>query len=285
MSISSLATKAARAAARLRCELGFGPTEAICPFDVAEMLSIPVRLVPLPSLEGMYSPSPKPTIIVSVERPMGRRRYTCGHELGHHAFGHGTRLDELSDEDRETWSPEEFLAHRFAAALLMPKLAVESAFARRGWSIGTPTPDTIFVVARELGVGFSTLVGYLERTLGAIPPAMAVSLTRTQLAKIRRRLAGFEVMHDITVVDRHWQCRWIDVEVGDVVMHPPDATFEGRCAIAVDDGSLPHLVATAPGTGTLSVDPLRSAVLLRVSRQGFAGLARYRHLEEVADDE
>lgn len=127
----------------------------------------------------MYAPAPRPTILVSAERPAGRRRCTCAHEIGHHVFGHGTRLDELADDAARSWSPEEFVAHRFAAGLLMPKLAVESAFTRRGLSVSASRPEDVFVVAQDLGVGYATLVGHLERTLGCLTRAAADTLRRS----------------------------------------------------------------------------------------------------------
>lgn len=272
-----------RAAARVRADLGVEPAEGVCPFDIAQQLEIPVRLVALPSLEGMYSPEPEPTIMVSVERPAGRRRYTCGHELGHHVFGHGASLDELADEETETWNPEEFAAQRFAAALTMPKLAVDSAFARRGWSIADATSEMIFVVAQELGVGFTTLIGHLERTLRSIPRATANAHRRVRLPKLRDRLAGFHIEHDLIIVDQHWARRTIDVEVGDVVVLPKGADVQGRCASLID-APVEHVVAEAPGIGKVTLGAGRPPTLLRVSRREFTGLARYRHLEEVADD-
>jgi hypothetical protein len=232
----------------------------------------------------MYSPAPDPTIVVSVERPPGRRRYTCGHELGHHIFNHGTRLDELSDEATRSWSPEEFVAHRFAAALMMPKLAIESGFARRGWPVAHPTPEMVFIIAQEIGVGFATLVGHLERTLGHLPHADADALRRTRLPRLREQLAGFEIEHDLVVIDEHWGRQTIDVEVGDIVVLPKNAQFHGSCASLVQ-GPVQHLVGKTPGIGSMSIDVRRPPVSVRVSRREFAGLARYRHLEEVADDE
>jgi hypothetical protein len=256
----------------------------VCPFDVAEGLEVPVRLVALASLEGMYSPSPRPTIFVSVERPPGRRRYTCGHELGHHVFGHGTRLDELADEAADAWRPEEFVAQRFAAALVMPKLAVDSAFARRHWSIPGATPDRLFVVAQELGVGFTTLIGHLEWTLKCLPRAAADAHRNVRVRSVRERLAGFTVPHDVVVVDQHWGRRTIDVDVGDIVLLPEGAEVDGACASVVATPRH-HVLASAPGVGRVILDAGRSELLLRVSPRGFTGLARYRHLEEVIDDE
>lgn len=284
MNKDELAKEAALAAARLRANLGIGPGDAVCPFDIAEKLEVPVRLVALPSLEGIYSPEPRPSILVSVERPAGRRRYTCSHEIGHHVFGHGLSLDELAGDTSIEATAEEFLAQRFAAALLMPKLAVEAAFARRGWSINAATPDMIFMVAQELGVGFTTLVGHLEQVLRRLTRGRADEHRRVPLAKLRRRVAGFEVEHDAVVVDEHWRRRTVDVEVGDVLLVPPTAEVAGSCASLVS-APVRHLVVCAPGPATVSLRPNQPTIVVRSSRRQFTGLARYRHLEDVTDVE
>jgi hypothetical protein len=284
VSTAELARTAVRAAARVRAELGVGPADGICPFDIAEGLKVPVRLVALPSLEGMYSPDPKPTIVVSVERPAARRRYTCGHELGHHVFGHGTRLDELTDEATKSQSPYEFMAQRFAAALMMPKVAIDSAFADRHWSILHATPEMIFVVAQQLGVGFTTLLWHLERTLRQLPPSSAETLRRARLPQLRERIAGFHIEHDLLVVDRHWRRRTIDLEVGDVAIVPSGAEFDGDCA-SLETRIVRHLIAGKPGIGCLLMEGRHSPISVRVSRRAFTGIARYRHLKEISDDE
>jgi IrrE N-terminal-like domain len=273
-----------RAAATLRADLGLGPTDAVCPFDIADQMGIVVRLVALPTLEGMYSPQPRPAILVGVERPIGRQRYTCGHELGHHVFEHGTRLDQLEDEPTVVaWTPEEFLAQRFSSALMMPKFAVESAFNRRRWPIAKPTAEMVFIVAQELGVGFTTLLEHLERTLGSLSGVATTRLRRISLKKLRASIARFAVSHDVLVVDNYWERRSADVEVGDVVLLPIDASFRGHCA-AFDNQPVPHLIANTPGVGHVSLASATTEVAIRVSRRKFTGLARYRHLEDAADE-
>lgn len=286
MNNSDLARAAVRAAARVRVDLGVGPAEAVCPFDLAEGLEVPVRLVALPSMEGMYSPVPKPTIIVSVERPSGRRRYTCSHEIGHHVFGHGTRIDELADDVVTAWSPEEFLAQRFAAALLMPKVALHAAFAKRGSSPAEATPEMFFVIAQELGVGFTTLVAHLERTLGSLPRARADILRRVRLSALREEIAGLPIEHDLVVIDPQWERRTVDIEVGDLVALRTAVEFHGQCASVIESSaSACHLVAEKPGIGQLVLKGRDLRVSLRVSRRAFTGIARYRHLQGAADDE
>ena len=284
MTRQDLARRAVRAAATLRADLGLGPTDTVCPFDIADQMGIVVRLVALPTLEGMYSPQPRPAILVGVERPIGRRRYTCGHELGHHVFEHGTRLDQLEDERAAVaWTPEEFLAQRFSAALMMPKFAVESAFGRRRWPVAKPTAEMVFVVAQELGVGFTTLLEHLERTLGSLTHVAAIKLRRTSLKKLRAGIARFAVSHDVVVVDNYWGRRSVDVEVGDVVLLPIDATFRGRCAV-LENQPVPHLVTHTPGVGYVSLASATTEIAIRVSRRKFTGLARYRYLEDAADE-
>jgi Zn-dependent peptidase ImmA (M78 family) len=187
------ATGAARRAATLRGRLGYGLADALCPFDVAERLKVEVRFQnESPRMEGFYAPGRPPRIFISSLRPAGRQRYTAAHELGHHEYGHGASLDaELNDNTRE-----EFLANRFARALLMPKLAVANAFQRRGWDPRQTTAEQAFLVAQDLGVGFTTLIDNMSQTLRLLGPDEADRLTKLRLAKVRATVAGHEVEHD-----------------------------------------------------------------------------------------
>ena len=280
-----LATQAARQAARTRASLGINPTSSVCPLDIADRLGVVVRLDAVPALEGLYSPGPKKTVVLGTERPWGRIRHTCGHEIGHDVFGHGTRVDELCVGRRRAWSADEYLADRFSTALLMPKLAVVDALRRRGWDAATVTAEQAFVLAQDFGVGYSNFVSHGERTLGILGGTAAEDLRREarRLGPVRNAVAGFGVAHDVFVGDEHWGVRPLDVETGDVVVVPRDALFSGRCARLSHDPEA-HLVAVEAGEGQLKLRRRTSPIRVRVSRRGFTGLARYRYLAE-ADDE
>src|SRR3989442_641722 len=108
MNKSALAADAVRAAALLRANLGIEAAVGLCPYDLAMQLQIKVSFIGAPSLEGLYSPDPRPAIILNSERPAGRRRFTCGHEIGHHVFNHGCRIDELAEDNASGSTPEEY---------------------------------------------------------------------------------------------------------------------------------------------------------------------------------
>ena len=280
-----MGTLAVREAARVRKRLGLAATSSACPFEAAMELGVVVWLKALPSLEGMYSPGPTPAVVLSNQRPRGRIRHTCAHELGHHVFGHGTSVDELSEGGRRGWKPEEFLADRFATALLMPKLALAAAIRRRGWSAAKLSPRQAFVVAQDFGVGYTNLIGHLERTLKMLDPQAAEGLRRCgrELRSIRSAVAGFEVGKDVFVGDEHWGARPIDMETGDIVVVPPDVLFSGRCARMVCD-PVPHLYGVAAGEGQLRLRRRKHTIVVRVSRTGFTGLAKYRHMDDPDDE-
>ncbi len=243
-------------------------------------MGLAVRFAGLPSLEGIYQAGHKPIIVLSALRPPGRQAFTCAHEIGHHVFGHGTRFDEILDRDEErVFEPEEYVAHRFAAALLMPKLAVEAAFARRGWDPSAPTAENLFVVAQDLGVGYTTLVSHLHHTLHLLSRDAATALERQPLKRLRRAIAGFEPAHDLFVVDQHWGERPVEVEVGDLLLVPPGSRGEGT-AVCELTSPRTHLVAVSPGRAAVTREKDRWSVPVRVARRDYEGLARYRHLED-----
>jgi Zn-dependent peptidase ImmA (M78 family) len=276
-----LAAQAARQAALIRSSLRIGLADAICPFDVAQRLGLTTHFLQASSLEGIYSPEPRPTVVVGSERPSGRQRFTCGHEIGHHVFGHGICFDEAGSQPSHV--QQEFLADQFSASLLMPKVAVDSAFFRRGLKIKDAHPAEILEVSQDLGVGFSTLINHLEFALQALSSDAADCLRRHSLRAIRQGIAGFVVPHELFVVNSAWGTRPLDMQVGDIATVPTGAVYQGTGATYEQNPS-EHLIAIRPGIGQLTLPGRGEPLALRVTRRTFAGLARYRHLEECVDD-
>lgn len=278
-----LARSAVTAALRLRSDLGCPLDIPICPLDFAEALKINVHFRAIPSLEGMYSPN-GPVIVIGSMRPAGRRAFTCAHELGHHALGHGLSVDELvEDQDTNPKTDNEYAADRFAAALLMPKLAVTKAFTSRGWSISTCTTEQAYVIAGFFGVGYTALVGYLDHSLHVIRTGASRRLGQVRLSAIRKRILGFEPAHNLIVVDAHWGERPVDLQVGDVLLLPKGSRVEGS-ALRVGGLVRDQVLVNGVAPGSAEVTANGRIVSARVGRPAFEGLAVYRHLEDDDDD-
>jgi Zn-dependent peptidase ImmA (M78 family) len=280
-----LARDATMAALRLRTSRNKALDVPICPFDMAENLGVTVHLQALPSLEGMYTPN-GPTIVVGGLRPPGRRAFTCAHELGHHVLGHGVSFDELVQDTNASGDRgmKEFAADRFAAALLMPKMAVQRAFSSRGWDPAHCTPQQVYVVAGYLGVGYTTLIGYLSRTLHLLSGADARTLEQVRLPSIRAQLLGSSPTAGLLVVDLLWTARPVDVSTGDVVVLPANTSIEEDGPLIIVEADDRVVIARAARAGIAAVSSRGWSAQVRVSRADFGGLAIYRHLEDHEDE-
>ena len=104
-----LVLKALKAAEQLRKKLNINSLSIIDPVDIALKMGCSVRYENIESLEGMYAKEPSPTIIIGSYRPNGRKVFTCAHELGHHYFNHGTKIDQLTTQNVSGFDSDKFL--------------------------------------------------------------------------------------------------------------------------------------------------------------------------------
>jgi len=244
-----LAREALAAALKLRTSKGRNLVEPICIYDFAEELEIEVRFADISSLEGMYSNAPRPAIIIGSERPAGRRVYTCAHEVGHHHFGHGTRVDEIRSDGAAAapFDPEAFIAQSFAGFLLMPKLAVCNAFAVRAWKPAQTTMEQVYRISNFFGVRYSGLIHHMANSLGILSGSTAEQLLKIKLKDIRGEFVS-DPKRQLVLVDTFWKGRPIDLEVGDLLVAPADTMCEGRCLIHVERNAKGELFeACQPG--------------------------------------
>lgn len=141
---------------------------------------------PMPRQFGAYvaQPGSRPGILINNGLPPAAQRQTTGHELGHHRFGHGTRLDaDLAAPliHQTVWTPEEKAAEAFAAWFLMPRKAVLAALARLG--LARPqAPEDVYQLSLHLGTPYLSTVRHLPslrlasqnlaRTWAAVQPGV-----------------------------------------------------------------------------------------------------------------
>jgi hypothetical protein len=193
------------------------------------------------------------------------------------------RVDELLGQDgaEEGFDPEEFAADRFAGYLLMPKLTVIHGFVKRGWSPEQCTPLEVYTVACWLGVGYSTLVYQMWRSLGLIGDQRAKRLLNCTPKALRTELLGGSDCKQLLTVDRGWSGQKpADIQVGEIVLAPAGTRIEGTCAVRTGDTDAGALFrGKEPGLGRLT-EGGGWAVHVRVSGTGYTGRSAYRHLED-----
>lgn len=261
-------------------------TAPIDPIETAIKCGCEIRFLSLPSLEGVYSPEPRPTIVIGSERPAGRQTFTCAHELGHHIFKHGERIDNLNAHKHNSGkSPEEFLADVFAGFLLMSQIAVLRALKDRGWTATTMQPEQVYRLANFFGVGYGTVTNHLASSLRLIPQEYANELLRVTPKQIKSEY-GTTAGSGIVLVDYNWQHRAIDLEVGDTLVLPHEAKIEDWKQIelveAKDNSSVCR--AIKPGYARSYCHKQNWAANIRISRKNYEGLAQYRFLEEGEEE-
>lgn len=286
---TELAKRALLKATELRDRFDVPLHAAVNVFDLcADRLepAITVRFMGI-SMEGVYLRDER-EIWLGL-RPLVRRVFNCAHELGHCVFGHGSTLDELQVEGAfaQPFNPNEWLANNFAAYLLMPRLAVCRAFSIRGWKAEEATPESCFIVACSLGVGYETLANHLVHSLRLVCGSGAEELLKTRLPKIRRGMLGDQTSDRLLVIDQYHTLGVVDTEVGTGVLLPAGTKVESENLAVVADTARGRLYrAVKPGITRVYAAHNKWAVVVRIMRDQYVGLSRYRHLEiEDGDDE
>ena len=276
-----LSQKAMKAAVKARARAGLDQINPTCVFDLCEKLGLTVRFTDI-NMEGMYSGGEQPRIFVSSQRPLPRRVFTCGHELGHHEFGHGMTIDEMKEEATalKDESPDEFLVNAFSSFLLMPTIGLRGAFARRGANMHTATPVQILAIANNFGVGYATLITHLAYGVQEIAGGRARELLRSTPKSIRRSLLDDDSSAPLVIVDTSWVGKPVDVEVGTSILLPVGSAADGSVLRQAGSCSAGEIYESArPGVGRISLGAGLEH-FVRVSPKDYTGLARYRHLED-----
>ncbi len=284
-----LVLRAALRAEHVRVKCGIALTATVDPLLVAEKQDCEVRFMALPSLEGVYSPAPRPVIVLGSQRPTGRRAFTCAHELGHHEFKHGARVEELNaNRFQGTKDPDEFLADMFAAFLLMSQASVRRALKDREFKPNSIEPVQIFRLACNFGVGYGTLIDHMTWTLRLLNPQHRKNLLKLQPKEMKAQFGG-SPQSEVVLVDRFWRDRAVDLEVGDILVLQQGVIVEDSPRLnrqGTIDGQQTFM-AVARGYIRAFHEEIGWAVNIRVASKHYEGLARYRFLddpEEASND-
>lgn len=279
----ALQMQAIKKAGQIRSKLKLNMFEPINIFDACNTLDVTVRFVPV-SMEGMYvvrEGATKPDILISSLRPFGRRVYTCGHELGHHVFGHGNRIDGLIEEGKPkpVYDNDEFLVDTFAGALLMPIAGIEAAFKKRNWNMSDANAIQYFTISSIFGTGYSTLITHCKVN-GLINEWKATGLQKDSPAKILQRMMGPTTEKPyFKIIDDYAEVSVVDIETGSYIFLPEHTVIEGdhlNKLKKVETGDV--FIATKPGV--IRAVAGSKGYFIRIQNAGYNGLAEYRHLED-----
>lgn len=284
-----LARQALGMSIQVRQEAGLDLENPLDVYALCDQLRIPFRFVPI-SMEGMYRRTPAPYILISALRPLGRRVFTCAHELGHHVFAHSSTIDALvknhkASEVHPPRDPNEFLVDAFAGFLLMPSLGLRQAYAARHVRPEQATPAQHFAVACSFGVGYATLINHLCYGAQLLPRRSISALLSVTPQKIRHALLRSQTISPLVVADEHWRMPTLDAEVGMHLLLPAGAEAASDAIVRVADTLHGRLFrAQRPGIVRLCASDGQWAIFARVARHQYVGLGRYRHFEESPDD-
>lgn len=282
----ALVMKGMQASISARTRAGLDLQSPTCIYGMCEALGVTVRFNDI-NMEGMYDRQPKPRIHVSALRPLGRRNFTCAHELGHHIFGHGSTIDELRDEQEKNADrpPNEILADAFAAFTLMPTLGLREAFDKRDIDPNTASAREIYAIACNFGVGQSTIVNHLTYAVRMMNLTQRTALGRITPKMIRTELLGEVVSEPLTFADRHWNSPTLDAEEGALLLLPANVVVDTTLLMPQREVASGRVFRTMKSGITRVVIPGTSwATYVRIARRQYVGLARFRHLEDAIDD-
>jgi hypothetical protein len=170
--------------------------------------------------------------------------------------------------------------------LLMPKLGVQRAFNIHKWEPSSLSPLQAYYLAGFFGVGYSTFLLHINRTLNLLPESTSKSLECKRPLEIRSSILGEECSRNLHIVDNLWTSRSIDIEIGDFVLAPQESIHEGKCLEHVDMikcGSL--FRGVSQGVGRISVGEEKWCGFVRISKKQFVGRNIYRYLDDSQSDD
>lgn len=259
--------------------LGIEAHLPICPYALAEAMGFDVRFVNIPSFEGMYVANQN-LILISAERPEGRKRFTCAHEIGHHVLKHGTIIDEILEHGSN--KQEEIEADFFASILLMPPSAISRLLIHYGKTSEKLSHIDIYILSKYFGVSYQAFLTHAHSNLKIISYKNYQDLKNANLPKIREVLCGEVCNNQVFYLGSWWIEKAVDMEVGDYLLSDTMLKIDGAEIIEKISSKKQFLYkALAPGITRLYNNAWSG--FIKISRKNFTGLYQFKYEEEVEE--
>ncbi|WP_293295211.1 ImmA/IrrE family metallo-endopeptidase [Allomuricauda sp.] len=273
-------------ATKFRHKFGLNMFEPVNIYDICRETGVMVKIVNI-NMEGIYVKADthnKPTILLSNERPMPRRVFTCAHEYGHHFYGHSSKIDSHDYIKKYTveQNQEELLVNTFAGALLMPISGVQSQFAKRRLNPNKITPVDFYGLSSYFGVGYQTLI-YHCKVNNIISFENSKDLLRYTPSKILKKIAQKNIENShFKYIDNISQPSVVDLEVNNYIILPVDSDTSINMDYfeeirLTDKGKIYKAIKS--GISILESENFKQSIKIRIERENYIGLSKYRHLE------
>ena len=269
-------------ASEIRRKLKLNMFQPINIFDSCSNLGIDVKFVAV-NMEGFYGKKgSKSTILISSLRPLPRRCFTCGHELGHHVFGHGLKVDILSDESKgpAPKDKDEVLVDAFAAGLLMPVGGIQAEFAKRELNFQEASAYDFYTICSIFGVGYQTLVIHCKVN-NLINESKASSLLKLTPAKIfKGRFGDIGDKSYFRVIDEYADLSVVDLEVSNYLVVPSTINIDNDYLEKIVDSKTECIYkARKAGICSAHSSDKKASYFIRIQPENYIGFAEYRHFE------
>jgi Zn-dependent peptidase ImmA (M78 family) len=231
-------------ASQLHAELGLDLDVPIDVFAAIQRLGIVLAFDDLgSSTSGLFLPSSTqqrfPGILLNSQHPRSRQRYTAGHELGHHAFGHRAEIDHDLEDDIEgqlqrgtlnNWPDHEKEAESFGAWFLMPRRLLRAGLARQG--LQAPRhPLDVYALSLWLGTSYTATARHLGTTRlidAAVANRWAALRPKTLKTTLSEGLEMTSYRSDVWWLDEHANGGPVDLRPGDrVLLNLPEDVSTG----------------------------------------------------------
>lgn len=226
--------RAAVLAAQVHSDLSIDLRRPVDVFAAVQQLGVILGFAPLAGVSGLYLPKKIKTssagVLLHSGHPRTRQRYTAGHELGHHVFGHGVEIDgdleeALQRADVERWPDHEKEAEAFGAWFLMPRRLIRHGL--RSLQIETPrNPVDVYALSLWLGTSYTATARQLATTR-IVDGSTAAEWARIKPRNIKLALAG--ALAPDNLKNDVW---WLDASSH---QHPISARFGDRLVITLTE--------------------------------------------------
>ncbi len=259
--------RAAVLASQAHADLEIDLTKPVDIFAAVQELGIVLAFTDLGPTSGIYVPSSKSSgILIHAGHPRTRQRYTAGHELGHHMFGHSLEPDidfeGALQRNLQGFPDREKEAEAFGAWFLMPRRLMQAGLRELGIE-SIASPLDVYGLSLWLGTSYTATARHLGTTR-MVSSADSDRWARIAPKQLKAALAGRfvpnDLRNDVWWLDAGMRVRHIEARPGDRLVvtatETPSSGYVWR--VATPTQALP-VVADSFDENILSLDPIADA--------------------------